>query len=441
MVLGQSDDWPTERLWVKGGREYRGLLLNASKQQIEFAEIVRPRGKAMYAIIRAWPAEQVVKRQGLEPAERAKLLERFNAFRNRALIEAGQMESVHLTAVVRDGLEYQVYDGPWFTMWSTADGETTRRSIVRIEQSFRAYRQLLPPRIEQGSSFQIYLYGSTTQYRAAQERWGIESGHPAFYAADRNLIVAGTDLDRFALELRKTKQENERTRQQLKSLKASHEQTLAQISSDMKRAGFGTEEIESEVRSRRAAWKAQQEQLGAAIDEANQRNAAQFEEVARSMFKRLNHEAFHAYLENYVYPHGRFDLPRWLNEGLAQVFENAQLDADTLRIDAPAKELLARLQADLKGNKPLALAELLSDDESLIAAHRTQRGTQRRYLYAWGLAYYLAFHQGQLNSPGFEEYVTRGAADASPIQRFERWTKRSLADFESQWRRDMLELR
>ena len=49
------------------------------------------------------------------------------------------------------------------------------------------------------------------------------------------------------------------------------------------------------------------------------------------MFRRLAHEAFHAYLETYVYPRQAYDVPRWLNEGLAQTFEAGLLeDADVL---------------------------------------------------------------------------------------------------------------
>jgi hypothetical protein len=438
--LAQSDAWPLERIVVQGGREFRGVLLEETKGQLEFAEIVRRRGTPMFAIIHAVSHEDLSRYQSLSAAERATLLERFNTLRHRALIEAGRMDTVQLASVQRDGIDYLNYDGPWFSMLSTADQRTTRRSIVRIEQTFRAYRQILPPRIARFSSFQIYLFGSAAEYRAALARWGVELQHPAFYSPERNVIVAGTDLDRFSAELAKSVEENERTRRQLRGLKASHEQTLAQVSSDMKQAGFTADDIESEIRSRRSAWKQQQAKVEEEIDQVERKNAARFDEVARSMFHRLNHEAFHAYLENYVYPHDDFQVPHWLNEGLAQVFENAQLDADTLRVDAPARDLLPRLQADLKGKQPLSLAELLSSDESLIAAHRNNDATRRRYLYAWGLAHYLAFHRSGLGTKEFESYIAK-EDPASPIARFERWVGLPLAEFEQQWRKEMLQLR
>src|SRR5947207_2318067 len=54
-----SDDWPLEQLMLKGAKQYRGLLLDKTERQLEFAEIVRPRGKPMYAIIHAFAASEV----------------------------------------------------------------------------------------------------------------------------------------------------------------------------------------------------------------------------------------------------------------------------------------------------------------------------------------------------------------------------------------------
>lgn len=435
----QPEDWPMERLIVRPNREYHGLLLDKTERQLEFAEIVRPRGKPMYAIIHAIPADRVRSYDRLEGAERAKLQERFEALRNRALIEAGRMEAVQLSTVQRDGVDHLLYDGPWFTMLSAADEQTTRRCIVRVEQTFRAFRQLLPPRIRRAASFQIVLYGSSSEYRAALERWQVEIEHPAFYSPERNVIVAGTDLDRFAVELAKSLEENEKTRKQLLSLRSAHDELLAQVAAEMKQNGFSPDAIELEIGSRRAAWKKQQAALETEIDRVKRLNAGKFDEVSRAMFRRLNHEAFHAYLENYVYPHDEFDMPRWLNEGLAQVFEHAQLDADTLRVDAPARELLPKLQADLK-SQPLPLKELLSSDESLASAHSNNETTRRRYLYAWGLAYYLAFHRSGLGSQEFEAYIAKDGR-GSPIARFERYVGLPLAEFEQQWRKEMLQLR
>ncbi len=158
------------------------------------------------------------------------------------------------------------------------------------------------------------------------------------------------------------------------------------------------------------------------------------------MFNRLNHESFHAYLENLVYPHALYDVPRWLNEGLAQTFEGGQLEADMLRVDAPDPKRLAQLQSDLGGERPLALEELLTADaKEFLSAHRGNTAdASRLYLYCWGLAYYLTFEQPLLGTRQLERYVDLAAADKPEVERFEQLVGMPLKEFEPRWRAAML---
>src|SRR5207249_622937 len=59
------------------------------------------------------------------------------------------------------------------------------------------------------------------------------------------------------------------------------------------------------------------------IKMAEDRNTDGYHQERRRMFRRLFHEAFHAYLNTFVYPPEEGEMPRWFNEGLAQVFEVA----------------------------------------------------------------------------------------------------------------------
>ena len=151
------------------------------------------------------------------------------------------------------------------------------------------------------------------------------------------------------------------------------------------------------------------------------------------MFARLNHEAFHAYLDMFVYPHDQHHVPRWLNEGLAQVFETGQLDGDSLRIDAPDRDRLARLQQDL-ATQPLPLAQLLTAQEREFLGPHGDGSSQRHYLYAWGLAYHLAFQENLLGTARLDQYVTPAAQKLSPVARFEGLVNQPLPSFEQRWR-------
>ena len=160
------------------------------------------------------------------------------------------------------------------------------------------------------------------------------------------------------------------------------------------------------------------------------------------MFARLYHESFHAYLENCVYPHDRYDVPRWLNEGLAVTFEGGILEADALRVDAPNAVALKRLKADFSSPQPLSLERLLSTSAAaFLERHDTDRpAADRLYAYAWGLAYYLAFERHLLDSPALAEYAVPEAKKLAPVPRFERLVGIRLAQFERQWREYVLSL-
>src|SRR5690606_37718104 len=127
-------------------------------------------------------------------------------------------------------------------------------------------------------------------------------------------------------------------------------------------------------------------------------------------------ETFHAYLDDYVYPEKQFDVPRWLNEGLAQIFEAGLLEADILRIDAPSAERLAKLQADLRGRQSLHIGDLLAADQTAFLVPHADRGqtSQRHYLYSWGLAWYLTFDQSLLGTERLNRYVSKESGKLDP---------------------------
>jgi hypothetical protein len=335
---------------------------------------------------------------------------------------------------------FRVYRGPWFTLRSTADDETTRRCVVRIEQTFRAFRLLLPPRVEEPRGLEVVIWGSMDEYRGALRAERLEIANPAFYSVTNNQIVAGSDLTQYSAELAKARAQNESVRKDYVALDAALPGRLAALTDDMKRQGFTKDEIRDELTIRRAAWAEEFAAMEKQIAEMSRRNEARFAEVTQEMFRRLSHEAFHAYVENYVYPHKSGELPRWLNEGLAQIFEHGQLEADALRVDAPQAELLERLQADLAGENPLPLAQLLAADSNSFVKTHQAAASNRNYLYAWGLAYYLTFEHDLLGSERLDAYAATSPAP-DPVQRFEKLSGEPLDTFETRWRAAMMKLK
>lgn len=431
--------WRFDKLVLQDGTELSGFFQSINEKELDFLAVSRPPGRSMSATLRVIAPSEVERLDRLPNDIRTKMLDRFQRFKHRAAIEAGKMDDVALTRQLLDDQHCWHYEGQWFSLDSTADESSTRRCIVRIEQIFRAYRQLLAPRSRPPDTLAIHLYGSLDEYYTAVRRMGLEIENLAFYAAREDLIVTGAELSEYTAQLENIKATHQtevvrvqRAYDRFRERLRLHSETLAE-------RGFSKKQIKQEVALRTAAWNKEHEELLRKIKQTDRRNTAKFEQVTTRMFRRLYHEAFHAYLDRFVCATDNSTVDRWLNEGLAQVFESGQLEADTLRIDAPNAELLQRLQVDLGGEQPLALAQLLaSDDQSFLTSH-TSGSSDRHYLYAWGLAYYLAIDQGLLYDNRLEWYLDGGGTRS--IARLEELTKQPLAHFEADWRRAMLQLR
>ncbi len=436
-------DWPLERVTLTDGKTYQGLVESEGPASIEFVDVRRPRGKPMFLIVRPIDRKAIAKWERLEPEQQQDLRRKLEKYKHRALIEGRRMEDLSLTGVRENGTLLWNYRGHWFGLESTADELMTRRVIVRLGQIFTAYRQLLPPRWTNPARVQIRIFGDSDQYRAALSELGLAIYNPAVYLADKNLILAGSDLNRFGEQLAQVNRQHRRVKLEFDALVADAPARLKQLGADLKQNDVPTVERMKILLAEHKKWEDQRKAMQRKIAALDRKNAAKFNEVAGQMFTRLAHEAFHAYLETHVYPRQAYDVPRWLNEGLAQTFEAGLLEGDSLRIDTPNLVALAQLQSDLRANEPLELAHLLNaGSETFLSGHAGNAQTaSRSYYYSWGLAYYLAFDRGVFGTAQFDEYLSPAAAGTPPIERFERLVGMPLDQFQLRWREAMLALK
>lgn len=447
VAAGENDDrrkgaaeWQFDELEMIDGLVHRGVVLSDRDTEIEFAEIFRPPGKPMFAVVRPVTPDRVAKKVLLTGEQRARMWTRFQQFRNRARIEAGRMETISLQRTKRGDGDFWTYEGPWFLLESTADETMVRRCVVRAEQIFRAYRQLLPPGDEHRTGLRLVIFGSTGEYQRHLRESGLVIAGPAWFSKTRNLVVAGGELNAFSRRLQLTQTRNEDVRRQYKELKRSFPKRLASLISQLKERGYSAAQIEQEVKLRSAAWQREYDEALVRLDLAAVQNQAAFAEATGQVFAQLYHEAFHAYVENYVCPRAESALPHWLNEGLAQIFEAGQIEADSLRIDAPDRTRLTQLQDDLRSKRPLTLQEVIQADEQDYLNPASNRSAQRYYLYAWGLAYDLAFEQNRLRPEVLNAFLSNAEA-FGPTARFTRLVEMPIAEFERLWREAILAMR
>ena len=447
----ESAIWSFDRVELTGGVVYEGLIESESEEFVELLEVRRPRGKPMYLLVRPIERKVVQSMQRLSDADRETLRKRIGRFLNRASDEEKRLRSLELHEKVAEGkTEFRFQGFPrdhsakevWFTLVSTADDEATRRAIVRIEQAFVVFRQFFPPRSTPLAPPQFVLLGTTEEYADQLRAQKLPIKNPAYYSRDKNQVVAGSDLTRYADQIRQVRKRHAQLRQEHETLDKSMKNLLKELNADLEKQGFAPGERKKIVVASQGRWDRELAALEKQIRSAERMNAALFDEVANEMFARLYHESFHAYLDNYLFPDERHQVPRWLNEGCAQLFECGLWEGETLRVDAPHRRLLPRLQRALTEKEPLTLAQVLSaDPKEFLAGHDVDgAGASRYYAYSWGLAYDLLIDRPPPSTAALVAYATT-ESDASPKQRFETLVGKPLETFEREWRARMLSLK
>jgi hypothetical protein len=126
----------------------------------------------------------------------------------------------------------------------------------------------------------------------------------------------------------------------------------------------------------------------------------------------LQHEGFHQFAWNYIGP----DLPRWVNEGLAQYFEDALIVDEELKTGLADGMRIARVRQALSQGREMPVQKLLtlsSEGWNDLMAHNAER-SQLIYAQAWSMVYFLIHGDDGRYQQVFEQYLHRLADGQSP---------------------------
>jgi hypothetical protein len=423
-----GDDWKYDVVYRKKGEPFRGLVEEQTGTVVRLRCVSRRPGSPT-VVYRIELDAREVRRVELAPEEeRERLRQRLDALRQERhalteqlkLLNPGARGSAHsgdsldlrsVPWVVAGGGEALEYRSPHFLLVSNARRDEVHLAAVHLEQVYAAYTRFLPPRAA-GAPTLIVLTGSRADYQKLLEGRGLNLTNPAFYDAERNQIVCTSDLQRLADELQKAREHHDKLREELKkSVK------------DLDEAYKGN--IPPEMKARLA-------EVPKRIEATEARNQAVFKRAQKRLFQRLYHEAFHAYLSNFVYPPAESTVPHWLNEGLAQIFETAIVEVGELRVGHADPERLEAVRGALAKGALLPLADLLraGSKQFQVAHGANQQASDRYYLASWALAFYLTFDQKALGSRGLDDYVHALHRHADPLDAFRDLAGRPLPEFE-----------
>jgi hypothetical protein len=404
----------------------QGLLVKETADEIQFRCVSRNPTHTV-VIPETLERAEVERLDRLGDADRATLAARLDALDPTGKGEAQRMASLELKPAVW-GKERQKawrYESTHFVLESDAPEDVVRRAAVRLEQVFAAYARYLPPRQQSGQPTTILLAESRADYQRLLKEQGRVMLNPAFYDVERNQIVCGTDLQRLGEQLEQARQDNA---QLLKKAKESE--------ADLVRLFKGRDQIPAHLLR-------PIQELRGKVDAVNRQNDEQFQAATRQLFRALSHEAFHAYLANFVYPPAEAEVPRWLNEGLAQIFETAVIEAGELRVGHADPDRLAHAQKALSHHDLVPLSDLLrSRPGQFVVQHASdQQTSDRYYLTSWAVAFYLTFERRLLGTRAMDEYVHALHRGADPVGAFERLTGQAPSRSEAEFQQYLSELR
>jgi hypothetical protein len=433
-----GDEWKYDVIHRKKGKPLYGLVLDEGPTVIKYLYIVRKPGSPTIIVQDEISRAEVEEIDRLNAADREALEERVKALRKERETLGAHLKALDPKVKQPAAVDKVVlkpapwpadpqaaavaYESTHFRLVSTARAEVVQLAAIQLEQVYHAYTRALPPRVEKAERTTILLTQSQAEYQALLRGRGHNLLNPAFYDPAKNQIVCGSDLQRKADEL------EELCRHHAQQLKI-----LDEREADLRQAYKGTIPPE---------FKAQLEAGRQKIKAAEEQNNQAFKRVQRRLFQRLFHEAFHAYLANFVYPREEGELPRWLNEGLAQIFETAVFEIGELRVGHADKERLEAVQKALAKGELLPPGELLkSGPKQFQVAHADEKQVaDRYYLASWALAFHLTFDRKVLGTKALDEYVRALQRGADPQEAFRDLVGVPLPQFEKQFQQYVKQL-
>jgi hypothetical protein len=411
-----TDRWKFDAVYLKSGVLVEGLLIRESPSNIAFLPIRQNPGEptSVAAEPVTYLQTAVLRVEKLDAADRETLVRRLEALRtggDERRMKALKLRSIDWGKAEKKGVEFR---GERFVLLSDAEERTVRRVAAHLEDLFLAFAQFLPPRIANAKPTTFHLFRSVAEFHASLKRQGADLINPAFYDSAKNEVWCGSDLERLEREREAKHRECQETLDRLKRQEAEWHRIYH-------------DHVPQELLNALAADRQK-------IARIEQKNDSKPRQAAQRFYQILYHEAFHAYVANCVYPPDQGELPRWLNEGLAQIFENAIIEAGELRIRHADPLRLRDVKTALQLGEIVPVADLLRVGwEGFQVIHAQERRVSNEfYLSSWALAFYLTFELHKIGTPEFDRYIrSLKARDTDPVAAFVKLVGEPLGQFDN----------
>ncbi len=423
-----GDDWKYDIVYRKKGKPFYGLIIEDKPAHVKLLSILRKPGAPTVVMEELVLRPEIDRVETLEDADRDLLKQRVESLRRDRELLVAQLKLLDPTSrgkTTVDRVNLQPADWPadpkakavqyqstHFKLVSNAREDVVQLAAIQLEQVYAAYARALPSRAATLQPTTILLTRSVEDYQALARDRGNNLVNPAYYDDAKNQIVCGSDLERLS--------------KQLEDLHKHHAELFDELNkreNELKQVYKGT--IPNEL-------KGPLDDARVRIKVAEERNNEAFRQAQRRLFQRLYHEAFHAYLTTAVYPRADGEVPRWLNEGLAQIFETAIFEAGELRVGHADRVRLRAVQQALDKKDLLSLTDLLRSGPKQFQVEQAadKQVSDRHYLASWALAFYLTFDRKVLGTKALDDYIRALQRGTDPLDAFQDLVGVPLPQFE-----------
>lgn len=416
-----SEAWKFDVIHLKNGRVFRGLILEETASGVRFQDIRQRAGKTTSLLdTLTFARAEIARIDRLADSDRTILKGRIEELQASGRGQQERLEQLELESIPWDGRPDagRRYRSEFFTLESDAPEGIVRAAALRLDQIYAAYARFLPPRGEGRDPTAVILFRSGEEYAAWLKSKGHNFVNLAYYNPTTNRIVCGGDLARLGDDLDRVRRQHQQLRKDLDRQESS-----------LLKLYKGSKDMARHIQPIRDMRKR--------INLADAKNQREIERATDHLFAVLYHEAFHAYLAGCVYPPPGPEVPRWLNEGLAQIFETAIVEAGELRLGHADAERLKKAKAAVRQNELVPVEQLLrAEAKQFQAAHAGDRKeTGQYYLTAWAAAFHLTFERRLLGTPALDAYVRAQTAGFDPLAAFEALVGCPLGQYEQELRR------
>lgn len=129
--------------------------------------------------------------------------------------------------------------------------------------------------------------------------------------------------------------------------------------------------------------------------------AAYLEGQGRDAMRRtLQHEAFHQFAHSVVSP----DLPPWVNEGMAQLFEEGIWTGEKFIVEQVPPRRLRQLKNDLQNDRLIGFEDFVTMDHPTWGKSMRDRDRgAAQYNQAWAMVHFLVYARNAEGKPAYRE--------------------------------------